>query len=106
MTGAPKRRSCTLLRTIENEQPRGIYSGVLGYMDIGGGGDFSVVIRSAFRWDDDTYNTSSSPHAQQQQQRRDKWTVGAGGAVTALSTEDGEWEEMIAKLLSTLRIFG
>ncbi|KAL8958712.1 MAG: hypothetical protein Q9183_005783, partial [Haloplaca sp. 2 TL-2023] len=33
MTGAPKRRSCALLRQIENEQPRGVYSGVVGYMD-------------------------------------------------------------------------
>ncbi|KAL8771636.1 MAG: hypothetical protein Q9194_004834, partial [Teloschistes cf. exilis] len=50
MTGAPKRRSCALLHTIEDSQPRGVYSGVVGYMDVGGGGDFSVVIRSTFRW--------------------------------------------------------
>ncbi|KAL8799334.1 MAG: hypothetical protein Q9182_005978 [Xanthomendoza sp. 2 TL-2023] len=100
MTGAPKRRSCALLQHIEEQKPRGIYSGVVGYMDVGGGGDFSVVIRSAFRWDGDTYYDDAL------KEQRDKWTVGAGGAVTALSTEDGEWEEMIAKLASTLRIFG
>ncbi|KAL8758322.1 MAG: hypothetical protein Q9199_001578 [Rusavskia elegans] len=99
MTGAPKRRSCALLRQIEGEKARGVYSGVVGYMDVGGGGDFSVVIRSAFRWDHDpTYQTDSRG-------KRDTWTIGAGGAITALSTEQGEWEEMVAKLGSTLRMF-
>ena len=45
MTGAPKKRSCDLLHEIEEGQPRGLYSGVMGYFDVGGGGDFSVVIR-------------------------------------------------------------
>ncbi|KAL8826828.1 MAG: hypothetical protein Q9170_007252 [Blastenia crenularia] len=100
MTGAPKRRSCTLLREIEEEQPRGIYSGVVGYMDVGGGGDFSVVIRSAFRYD--SHTTSAK---QDEQGERDTWHVGAGGAITSLSTEEGEWEEMMAKLGSTLQMF-
>ncbi|KAL9602867.1 MAG: hypothetical protein Q9219_001562 [cf. Caloplaca sp. 3 TL-2023] len=97
MTGAPKRRSCALLREMEGEQPRSIYSGVVGYMDVGGGGDFSVVIRSAFRWD-----TDEQP---KDRIKKDTWNVGAGGAITSLSTEEGEWEEMMAKLSSTLRIF-
>jgi para-aminobenzoate synthetase len=32
MTGAPKRRSCELLRQIEQYKPRSVYSGALGYM--------------------------------------------------------------------------
>lgn len=99
MTGAPKRRSCALLRGIEENKPRSIYSGVVGYIDVGGGGDFSVVIRSAFRWDNDTMEQPNG------QGKRDTWNVGAGGAITSLSTEEGEWEEMIAKLGSTLRMF-
>ncbi|KAL8725748.1 MAG: hypothetical protein Q9166_007148 [cf. Caloplaca sp. 2 TL-2023] len=99
MTGAPKQRSCALLQQIEEEKPRGIYSGVVGYMDVGGGGDFSVIIRSAFRWDSDTV------FDERKKERRDTWTVGAGGAITALSTVEGEWEEMVAKLGSTLRMF-
>ncbi|KAK4997160.1 para-aminobenzoate synthase, (PABA) [Elasticomyces elasticus] len=87
MTGAPKKRSCELLQQIEGNQ-RGIYSGVIGYLDIGGGGDFSVVIRTAFRWDDEK-----------------AWHVGAGGAVTAKSTPEGEYEEMLAKRESTLKAF-
>ena len=103
MTGAPKRRSCALLREIEEERPRGIYSGVVGYMDIGGGGDFSVVIRSAFRYDIDSTTTTGNCTGREQ---RDTWNVGAGGAITSLSTEEGEWDEMLAKLGSTLPVFG
>lgn len=100
MTGAPKRRSCALLQDIEEQQARGIYSGIVGYMDVGGGGDFSVVIRSAFKWDEDTVDDEKDSN-----EKRDTWTVGAGGAITSLSTEDGEWEEMVAKLGSILRMF-
>ena len=92
MTGAPKKRACELLQGIEGGDPRSVYAGVLGYMCVGGGGDFSVVIRSAFRWDD--------PDAE-----FDEWRIGAGGAVTGLSTPDGEWEEMRAKLSSVLGMF-
>ena len=116
MTGAPKLRSCQLLRSFE-ASPRGIYSGVLGYLDVGGGGDFSVIIRSAVRWDRDTDSTSdANSEADTVDMERtdetdnktvegDEWTIGAGGAVTSLSTEEGEWEEMRAKMESTLRLF-
>ena len=123
MTGAPKLRSCKLLRSLENRN-RGIYSGVLGYLDIGGGGDFSVVIRSAVRWDKhhdqaredgangmagegDGEGVEGEEHrvGGEMEEEGEEWTIGAGGAVTALSTEEGEWEEMVAKLRSTLRLF-
>ena len=58
-----------------------------GYLDVGGGGDFSVVIRSAFKWGGEN------------------WKVGAGGAVTALSEPQAEWEEMLAKRENVLRAF-
>jgi len=89
MTGAPKKRSCELLKEIENDRPRGLYSGVLGYLDIGGGGDFSVVIRTAFKWDDES-----------------EWRVGAGGAVTAMSEPEAEWMEMRTKRESVMGGFG
>lgn len=119
MTGAPKLRSCQILRSLE-DRPRGIYSGVIGYMDVGGGGDFSVVIRSAVRWDHDA---CPKPEANEEsdlvegdivtdgvgdaeeEAKGDEWMIGAGGAVTSMSTEEGEWEEMIAKMRSTLRLF-
>lgn len=86
MTGAPKRRSVEILRQIE-QKPRGIYSGVHGYWSIDDRGDWSVVIRSLFRSKDDP---------------EDLWRLGAGGAVTVLSTVDGEYDEMIVKLDAVL----
>jgi len=88
MTGAPKKRSCELLQEIEGGKPRGLYSGVIGYLDVGGGADFSVVIRTAFKWDDEG----------------DLWHVGAGGAITALSEPDAEWQEMLTKRQSVLGV--
>ena len=107
MTGAPKLRSCQLLDSLE-QHPRGIYSGVLGYLDVGGGGDFSVVIRTAVRWDraDGEADVEPANKAESKEAlETDEWTIGAGGAVTSLSTEEGEWEEMCAKMRSTLRLF-
>ena len=86
MTGAPKKRSCELLKEVEGGKPRGLYSGVLGYLDVGGGADFSVVIRTAFKW------------------LGENWWVGAGGAVTALSEPEAEWEEMLTKRASVLDV--
>ena len=94
MTGAPKKRSCELLQTIEDE-PRSIYSGVLGYMCVGGG-DFSVVIRTLYKWE----NNSS-----QDDGGVEEWKIGAGGAITTLSNAEDEWDEMLTKLKSTLRLF-
>ena len=112
MTGAPKRRACQILQDLE-PRPRGVYSGVLGYLDVGGGGDFSVVIRTAFRWEDDgddcvaTKEKAGDVAAPQGVDREtDTWGIGAGGAVTVLSSVESEWEEMGAKLGSTMAIFG
>ena len=93
MTGAPKKRSCEILQLLELDD-RGLYSGVCGYLDVGGGGDFSVIIRSATCVD-----SPSSDHSE-------VWEVGAGGAITALSEINAEWDEMNVKLHSVLRAFG
>ena len=93
MTGAPKKRSCELLNRIEQSRARGVYSGVLGYLDVGGGGDFSVAIRTAFSWD------------HEQRDGHDLWHVGAGGAITAQSDEGAEYAEMLTKLEAVLGIF-
>ena len=47
MTGAPKIRSCSILSELE-QRNRGVYSGIIGYFDVGGGGCWSVAIRCAF----------------------------------------------------------
>ncbi|KAG9229814.1 ADC synthase [Amylocarpus encephaloides] len=97
MTGAPKKRSCEILQEIEGGQERSLYSGVAGYMDVGGRGDWSVTIRSMFRWDDEHEADEGDP--------KETWHIGAGGAVTALSTPVGEREEMQTKLNGTLGLF-
>jgi anthranilate/para-aminobenzoate synthase component I/anthranilate/para-aminobenzoate synthase component II len=99
MTGAPKKRSCEILQEIE-DKPRGLYSGVVGYMDIGGRGDWSVTIRSMFRWDDEDVREGDGKEG-----FVETWHVGAGGAVTTLSTPEGEREEMLTKLNGTLGVF-
>lgn len=87
MTGAPKKRSVEILAQLE-QQPRGLYSGVHGYWSIDDRGDWSVVIRSLF-----------------QRRGAPTWRIGAGGAVTVLSTADGEFEEMNTKFDAVLKAF-
>lgn len=102
MTGAPKKRSVELLQKIESMQPtmnssgrRGIYSGVAGYWSVTDDADWSVIIRSMVHYKNDRENEKD----------RSVWRIGAGGAVTVLSEEQGEWEEMHLKLDSTLQTF-
>jgi para-aminobenzoate synthetase len=97
MTGAPKERSCLHLRHIEARK-RSVYSGVMGYLDLGGGGSFSVLIRTAFtRSPDEDEDTGEQSHQ--------TWRIGAGGAVTTLSTAEGEWQEMLTKLRTVCNVF-
>lgn len=99
MTGAPKKRSCELLRVIEPGE-RSVYSGVVGYFDAQGQGDWSVTIRTMFHWDDEM-----APGADGEAEEREVWRIGAGGAVTILSTPEGEREEMFTKLFGPLGTF-
>lgn len=97
MTGAPKKSTVQLLQE-KIEEPmhsgalahgqRGIYSGVTGYWSTNGNGDWSVNIRCMY-----SYNGGES------------WQLGAGGAITVLSTLEGELEEMYTKLESALQVF-
>ncbi|OHE95400.1 aminodeoxychorismate synthase [Colletotrichum orchidophilum] len=100
MTGAPKKRSCELLQEIEEHKERGLYSGVVGYMDVTGKGDWSVTIRTMFKWDDE-----NAPPEEGETEPREVWHIGAGGAVTILSTAEGEREEMFTKLAGPLGVF-
>jgi para-aminobenzoate synthetase len=108
MTGAPKKRSCEILQGLEGPRgrERSLYSGVVGYMDAAGRGDWSVTIRSFFRWDDETLPLSSSTvEAAMNGAEMETWHIGAGGAVTALSTPEGETDEMFTKLKGPLGVF-
>ncbi|RMD41366.1 hypothetical protein DV735_g3731, partial [Chaetothyriales sp. CBS 134920] len=72
MTGAPKIRSCSLLAGLE-QRHRGVYSGVIGYFDIGGAGCWSVAIRCAFSHasEDELVNSGSGGTLR-------TWHIGAG----------------------------
>ncbi|KAG1757186.1 ADC synthase [Suillus lakei] len=111
MTGAPKKRSVEILQSLEDEE-RNVYSGVFGYWCAGGGGDWSVTIRSCFKYDDryecdaHSWTKFNNPDFYPGVHEPEHWVIGAGGAITALSDPDAEWDEMLAKLQSVLRVFG
>ena len=110
MTGAPKKRSVEILQTLEDDE-RSVYSGVFGYWCVGGGGDWSVTIRSCFKYDNSHDCCGASKHGYDEkkissQPSCEEWVIGAGGAITALSDADAEWEEMTVKLQGVLRVFG
>jgi para-aminobenzoate synthetase len=130
MTGAPKKRSCELLQSLEHSARRGMYAGVMGYLDVGGGGDFSVVIRTAVKFDVkqpcpkvvdpfDPFSSSSSSASEDEHlgqsanknkpslsaEEIDLWTINAGGAITAQSTPESEYSEMLTKFESVAQAF-
>jgi para-aminobenzoate synthetase len=108
MTGAPKKRSVEILQTLEDND-RSIYSGVFGYWCVGGGGDWSVTIRSCFKYDscyEDPIRNTMKSNGKHESKGTEEWVIGAGGAITALSDAEAEWDEMIIKLQSVLRSFG
>ncbi len=83
MTGAPKIEAMSILEHLEPVE-RGVYSGALGWMDVGGAMDLSVVIRTVVLKDDVA-------------------TFSVGGAVVADSDPRGEHEEAEQKARALVR---
>ena len=79
MTGAPKVRAMELIEQYE-ETKRGLYSGAVGYFTPEGDFDFNVVIRSIL------YNAMNR-----------YLSVMVGGAITAKSDPQSEYEECMVK---------
>ncbi|KAI3634710.1 hypothetical protein MIR68_007091 [Amoeboaphelidium protococcarum] len=99
MTGAPKKRTVELVQRIEADLygcggRREIYSGIHGYISLNGAADFSVIIRSVFGKHSSCSDRSSGSTMQ--------FNIGAGGAITALSDPQEEFDEMILKAQSVL----
>ncbi|EGF83471.1 hypothetical protein BATDEDRAFT_34218 [Batrachochytrium dendrobatidis JAM81] len=86
MTGAPKLRTVHILEELE-KTPRGPYSGVLGFFSVTGSADFNVIIRTAIF---------------AEIQGETMVTIGAGGAIVALSNPLDEYDEMLLKANSVL----
>ncbi len=86
MTGAPKIAAMGIIDAVE-PVVRGVYSGALGYLDRGGAMDLCIVIRTL---------VCTGGRA----------TCGVGGAVTADSDPDAEYEESLDKARALLEALG
>lgn len=88
MTGAPKVAAMDLADETERFT-RGIYSGAIGYFTPDGDFDLNVMIRSLVL-----------------DKERNYLSCGVGGAITALSDAEEEYEECRTKVGRILEIFG
>jgi len=91
MTGAPKISTMDILDQLESG-PRGIYSGAIGYFSLNAATDLAVVIRTLVVNPDGTGGRTLS--------------LGVGGAITADSVADDEYEEIRTKAYGVLSTLG
>jgi para-aminobenzoate synthetase component 1 len=86
ITGAPKIRSIEVIDELEPVR-RGLYTGAIGYWDVGGDCDWNVAIRTVVAG-----GGAASFHA--------------GGGIVADSIPDAEYEETLVKASGMMRALG
>ncbi|WP_427128851.1 chorismate-binding protein [Pseudarthrobacter sp. S9] len=91
MTGAPKVSTMAILDRLE-AAPRGVYSGAIGYFSLSGATDLAVAIRTLVISADGEGSTALS--------------LGVGGAITADSSPQEEYEEIRTKAFGVLSALG
>ena len=77
LSGAPKFRACQIIDELESE-PRGVYGGAIGYIDLSGNLDVCIAIRTAVKIDN-------------------KVSVQAGAGIVADSVPESEYMECAHK---------
>jgi para-aminobenzoate synthetase len=91
MTGAPKISTMAILDRLEGA-PRGVYSGAIGYFSLSGAMDTAVAIRTL------VIRGGSSGRAE--------LSLGVGGAITADSSPQEEYDEIRTKAHGVLSALG
>ncbi|MEV7474392.1 aminodeoxychorismate synthase component I [Pseudarthrobacter oxydans] len=91
MTGAPKISTMAILDGLEGAA-RGVYSGAIGYFSLNGATDLAVAIRTL------VINARGDGTAE--------LTLGVGGAITADSDPEDEYEEIRTKAFGILSTLG
>jgi anthranilate synthase component 1/para-aminobenzoate synthetase len=92
MTGAPKISTMAILDRLEGG-PRGVYSGAIGYFSLNGATDLAVAIRTLVVQDGGDGE-------------KVKLSLGVGGAITADSVAQDEYEEIRTKAYGVLSTLG
>ncbi|MEW1981384.1 chorismate-binding protein [Citricoccus sp. NPDC079358] len=110
MTGAPKISTMDILEDLE-AGPRGVYSGVAGYLSADGAADLNVLIRTLVAVPVGTAEPVGTPEpawpaSDPGESGRTHLSLGVGGAITADSVPEEEWDEVRTKAHGVLRVLG